>query len=85
MCIAVICYIYYFMDVIVRVDGLPHAYIAAEITLSGEEILHEGNIWLVTQEDGQKLDEESGPFMLVVNEDEFSTRWAKNVVRIKVK
>jgi len=56
-----------------------------EITLSGEEILHDGNIWLVTQEDGQKLDEESGPFMLVVNEDEFSTRWAKNVVRIKVK
>ena len=55
-----------------------------EIVLTGEEILTEGNIYLVTRESGEPLDEESGPFMLVVNNDEFSTRWAKNVVKVKI-
>lgn len=54
-----------------------------EIILSGPEIMEDGNIYLVTRESGAKLDEESGPFMLVVNHDEFSTRWAKNVIKIK--
>ncbi len=55
-----------------------------EIVLTGEEILTEGNIYLVTRENGELLDEESGPFMLVVNNDEFSTRWAKNVVKVRI-
>ena len=55
-----------------------------EITLTGEEIMHEGNSFLVTQENGEKLDEESGPFMLVVNGDEFATRWGKNIVMIRI-
>ena len=56
----------------------------SEITLTGEEILTVGNIYLVTRDSGEPLDEESGPFMLVVNNDEFSTRWAKNVVKVKI-
>ena len=55
-----------------------------EIELTAEEILNPGNVYLVTRENGEELDEESGPFMLVVNYDEFSTRWAKNVVKITV-
>ncbi|MBR2830345.1 MAG: molybdopterin-dependent oxidoreductase [Solobacterium sp.] len=55
-----------------------------EIALTAEEILNPGNVYLVTKENDEELDEESGPFMLVVNYDEFSTRWAKNVVKITV-
>ncbi len=55
-----------------------------EIVLTGEEVLDEGNVYLVTRESGEELDEESGPFMLVVNHDEFSTRWARNVVKIRI-
>ena len=56
-----------------------------EIQLTADEILAENNIWLITKESGEKLAETDGPFMLVVNNDEFSTRWAKTVVRIKIK
>ena len=53
-----------------------------EIQLTGAEILAEGNVYLVTKEDGEPLPEESGSFMLVITQDEFSTRWAKNVVKV---
>ena len=53
--------------------------------LAADEILADNNIWLITKESGEKLAESDGPFMLVVNNDEFSTRWAKSVVRIKIK
>lgn len=55
-----------------------------EIRLSADEILEKNNIYLVTKENGNKLAETDGPFMLVINNDEFSTRWAKNVVQVKV-
>lgn len=53
-----------------------------EIQLTGAEILAEGNVYLVTKENGEPLPEESGSFMLVITQDEFSTRWAKNVVKV---
>ena len=53
-----------------------------EIRLTGEEIITENNVWLVTQENGKELTE--GNFMLVINNDEFSTRWAQNVVQVKI-
>ncbi len=53
-----------------------------EIQLTKGEIETPGNIYLVTTESGQPLSE--GNFMMVVNFDEFATRWAKNVVQIKV-
>ena len=56
-----------------------------EISLTADEILAKNNIWLITKENGEKLAESDGPFMLVVNNDEFSTRWAKNVVQVKIK
>ena len=56
-----------------------------EILLTADEILAENNIWLITKENGEKLAETDGPFMLVINNDEFSTRWAKTVVQVKVK
>ena len=56
-----------------------------EIQLAADEILADNNIWLITKESGEKLAETDGPFMLVINNDEFSTRWAKSVVRIKIK
>lgn len=56
-----------------------------EIQLAYDEILADNNIWLITQENSEKLAETDGPFMLVINNDEFSTRWAKNVVQVKVK
>ena len=56
-----------------------------EIALSAAEVLDPGNVYIVNRENGELLDEESGPFMLVVNHDEFATRWAKNIVRIRVK
>ena len=55
-----------------------------EIRLSADEIMEKGNIYLITKENGNKLAEADGPFMLVINNDEFSTRWAKNVVQVKV-
>ena len=55
-----------------------------EIRLSADEIMEKGNIYLITKENGNKLAETDGPFMLVINNDEFSTRWAKNVVKVKV-
>ena len=55
-----------------------------EIRLSADEILEKGNIYLITKENGNKLAETDGPFMRVINNDEFSTRWAKNVVQVKV-
>ena len=56
-----------------------------EIHLAADEIMADNNIWLITKESGEKLAETDGPFMLVINNDEFSTRWAKSVVRIKIK
>ena len=53
-----------------------------EIQLTGAEVLAEGNVYLVTRENGEPLPEESGSFMLVITQDEFSTRWAKNVVKV---
>ena len=55
-----------------------------EIRLSADEIMEKGNIYLITKENGNKLAEADGPFMRVINNDEFSTRWAKNVVQVKV-
>ncbi|MBO5999073.1 MAG: molybdopterin-dependent oxidoreductase [Lachnospiraceae bacterium] len=55
-----------------------------EIKVEGNELLEPGNVWLVTREDGQPLDEEQGPFMLVINNDEFSTRWGRQIVKIKI-
>ena len=55
-----------------------------EISLSGTEVLESGNVYIVSREGGEVLDEESGPFMLVVNGDEFATRWGKNIVRIRI-
>ena len=55
-----------------------------EIRVAGSEIREPGNVWLVTRENGQPLDEEQGPFMLVINNDEFSTRWGRQIVKIKI-
>ena len=55
-----------------------------EIRLTASEVLEDGNIWLVTKENGENLAEADGHFMMVVNNDEFSTRWAKSVVRVKI-
>ncbi len=75
------------MDVEIT-DGLKLSVVCAdqyEIKLTADEILTENNIWLITQENGEKLAETDGPFMLVINNDEFSTRWAKTVVQVKIK
>ena len=75
------------MDIEIN-DSLDLSVVCAdqyEIQLTASEILAENNIWLITKESGEKLAEADGPFMLVVNNDEFSTRWAKSVVRIKIK
>lgn len=55
------------------------------IELTGSEVLEQGNVYLVTREQGEPLSEENGPFMLVINNDEFSTRWAKQIVSLSVK
>lgn len=55
------------------------------IELTGSEVLEQGNVYLVTREHGEPLSEENGPFMLVINNDEFSTRWAKQIVSLSVK
>lgn len=56
-----------------------------EIELTGAEILDPGNIYIVTRESGEPLGEDDGPFMMVINHDEFSTRWARQLVKIIVK
>lgn len=55
-----------------------------EVQFTYDEIMADGNVYLVTQENGRPLTEDSGSFMLVVNNDEFSTRWAKNIVQVKI-
>jgi len=55
-----------------------------EISLNSKEINSDGNIYIVTKESGKALSEENGAFMMVVIQDEFSTRWAKNIVQVKV-
>ncbi len=54
------------------------------IELTVEEIQQSDNAYLVYQQDGEQLDEESGSYMLVVKQDEFSTRWNKRVVELHV-
>lgn len=54
------------------------------VSLTAEEVLKDGNVWLVNQENGQPLSEDSGNFMLVITMDEFSTRWAKDIAQIAV-
>ena len=54
------------------------------VSLTAEEVLKDGNVWLVNQENGQPLSEDSGNFMLVITMDEFSTRWAKDIAQITV-
>lgn len=49
-----------------------------------DELMADKNVYIITQENGRPLPQESGSFMLVVNMDEFSTRWAKNVVKVKI-
>lgn len=55
-----------------------------EVVLTTDELRIPGNIYLVTQENGQPLPSDSGTFMLVITQDEFSTRWAKNIVQVKI-
>ena len=54
------------------------------IDLTKDEFLKEDNIYLVYEEDGEELDKESQPYMLVIKDDEFSTRWNKQVVKIQI-
>ncbi len=54
------------------------------INITKEELLKEDNIYLVYEEDGKELDKESKPYMLVIKDDEFSTRWNKQVVKIQI-
>lgn len=54
-----------------------------EVKVSAADILTAGNVYLVSKESGEK-NRDNGVFMLVVNGDEFATRWAKNVVKVSV-
>lgn len=54
-----------------------------EVKVSAADILTDGNVYLVSKESGEE-NRDNGVFMLVINGDEFSTRWAKNVVKVSV-
>ena len=54
-----------------------------EVKVSAADILADGNVYLVSKESGEE-NRDNGVFMLVINGDEFSTRWAKNVVKVSV-
>ncbi len=67
-------------QIIVRsVDG----YVVA---LESDEVLEEDNVYLAYKVDGEflKAREEggSGPYQLIIREDQFSQRWCKHVVEI---
>ena len=53
-----------------------------EVELTGTEVLEPGNIYIVTREGGEPLPDGDGPFMMVICHDEFSTRWARQIVKI---
>lgn len=55
-----------------------------EVRFTYNEVMAEDNIYIVTMENGSAMAKENGTFMLVVNDDEFSTRWAKNIVQVKI-
>lgn len=55
------------------------------VTFSADEIKDKHNIWLAWEMDGAALDENSGPYMVVVRKDPFSQRWAKQLCEIIVK
>ncbi|WP_312644678.1 molybdopterin-dependent oxidoreductase [Hydrogenoanaerobacterium sp.] len=55
------------------------------VTLSAAEVADRDNIWLAWEMDGTALDENSGPYMVVVRKDAFSQRWAKQLCEIIVK
>ena len=54
------------------------------IDLTKDEFLKEDNVYLVYEEEAKELDKESKPYMLVIKDDEFSTRWNKQVVKIQI-
>ncbi len=54
------------------------------IALTAAELLQEDNVYLVFEQDGEALDSDSGTYMLVIKNDEVSTRWNKQVVEIKI-
>lgn len=59
-----------------------------QVTLTAEEVLENENVFLALTEDGEtlkNLDGDGEAPMLVVLKDEFSSRWAKSIVKIFVK
>lgn len=65
--------------IVTSVDG----YVVA---LESDEILEEDNVYLAYKENGELLktreDGGSGPYQLIIREDQFSQRWCKHVVEI---
>ncbi len=54
------------------------------IELSAKEVLINDNIYIVHSMDSLPLSDEFGHYMLLIRQDEFSTRWNKMVVDILV-
>lgn len=54
------------------------------VSLSGSEVLDKENVWLVWEKDGQPLDSNSGPYMVIIRKDSFSQRWSKQLCEITI-
>lgn len=57
------------------------------VALESNEVLEDGNVYLAYKMDGESLGtrEEggSGPYQVIIRNDQFSQRWCKHVVEIK--
>jgi hypothetical protein len=55
------------------------------VTISADEILKDKNVYIVYKENDAYLEEDFGPYMIVIKDDDIATRWGKYVVNINIK
>lgn len=68
---------------------ITHAVDGYTVALSADEVLQEDNVYVVYMIDGEPMapreDGGSGPYQLVIREDEFGQRWNKYLMEIEVR
>lgn len=59
------------------------------VTVTGEDVLQEDNVYLVYEKNGERMRSReaggSGPYQLIVRKDDFGQRWNKHVMEIEMK
>lgn len=55
------------------------------VTILADEILKDKNVYVVFKENDMDLEDDFGPYMIVIRDDDIATRWNKRIVNINIK